>query len=117
MAEERAKRRLAAILAADVVGYSRERSRILGIQRLAKISAKRIFDRTTLAKNWLTISKNKRSAPAMIEPIWPLPRRWDGASDQEIIASFQKFDFWHYAFKFEGGLKFQARQKSGPYEL
>lgn len=44
-----------------------------------------------------------------IEPIWPLPRRPDGLDEDEIRAAFARFEFWHYAYQFEGGLSFAAR--------
>jgi SAM-dependent methyltransferase len=47
-------------------------------------------------------------APAAIEPAWPLPRRRVGPSDEAIRKEFAKFDLWHYAYEFEGGLSFRA---------
>ncbi|HET7209286.1 MAG TPA: methyltransferase domain-containing protein [Terriglobales bacterium] len=47
--------------------------------------------------------------PQPIDPIWPLPRRSGGLSDAQIREEFAKFDLWHYAYAFEGGLSFPAR--------
>ncbi len=44
-----------------------------------------------------------------MEPIWPLPRRAGGPSDDEIRRKFAEFDQWHYAYEFEGGLSFSAQ--------
>jgi SAM-dependent methyltransferase len=44
-----------------------------------------------------------------IEPIWPLPRHSGGPSDDEIRAAFARYEFWHYAYQFDGGLAFAAR--------
>lgn len=47
--------------------------------------------------------------PPAIEPIWPLPRRPGGPSDEEIRKEFARFDLWHYAYAFDGGLSFSVR--------
>lgn len=47
-------------------------------------------------------------APPPIEPVWPLPRRPDGPSDEEIRREFARHRLWHYAYEFEGGLSFPA---------
>jgi|GEM_PF-1131528 SAM-dependent methyltransferase len=49
------------------------------------------------------------SEPPPIDPIWPLPRRSGGLSDVQIREQFAKYDSWHYAYMFEGGLSFSAR--------
>ncbi len=49
------------------------------------------------------------SGAARVDPIWPLPRRQGGLSDDQIRAEFAKYDLWHYAYAFEGGLSFSAR--------
>ena len=46
--------------------------------------------------------------PPPINPVWPLPRRSGGPSDEEIRIEFAKYDLWHYAYKFDGGLSFSA---------
>jgi SAM-dependent methyltransferase len=46
--------------------------------------------------------------PSPIEPIWPLPRRAPGLSDDEIRTQFARYPFWHYAYEFEGGLSFPS---------
>ena len=51
---------------------------------------------------------NPTLEPPPIDPIWPLPRRPDGLSDEEIRKEFGKFDLWHYAYTFEGGISFSA---------
>ena len=51
-----------------------------------------------------------------IDPVWPLPRRAGGLSDDEIRAAFARFDLWHYAYEFEGGLSFAAsHHHPGPH--
>jgi SAM-dependent methyltransferase len=47
--------------------------------------------------------------PLPIEPIWPLPRRPGGLSDEEIRTAFSKFEQSYYGFEFEGGLFFPIR--------
>jgi SAM-dependent methyltransferase len=47
--------------------------------------------------------------PRPIDPVWPLPRRSGGPSEPEIREKFAKYDSWHYAYEFEGGLSFPAR--------
>jgi tRNA (mo5U34)-methyltransferase len=44
--------------------------------------------------------------PPPIDPVWPLPRQSGGPSDEEICKEFAKYDVWHYAYKFDGGLSF-----------
>ncbi len=52
--------------------------------------------------------------PVPVAPIWPLPRRAQGPSDEEISKQFARYDFWHYAYEFDGGLSFPTRHhKSG----
>lgn len=46
--------------------------------------------------------------PLEINPVWPLPRCKNGPSDEEIRTEFAKYDLWHYAYEFEGGLKFSS---------
>jgi 2-polyprenyl-3-methyl-5-hydroxy-6-metoxy-1,4-benzoquinol methylase len=46
--------------------------------------------------------------PAPVDPAWPLPRRPGGLSDEEIRKAFAKYDLWHYAYEFDGGLSFSA---------
>lgn len=46
--------------------------------------------------------------PPPINPVWPLPRRSGGPSDEEIRIEFAKYDLWHYAYEFDGGLSFSA---------
>ena len=53
-----------------------------------------------------------RSAPAPVEPVWPLPRAVDWLSDDRIRAEFAKHPFWHYAYEFEGGLGFPTAHVS-----
>jgi len=57
-----------------------------------------------------------RNGLPLIEPVWPLPRRAGGLSNDEIRAAFAKFDLWHYAYEFEGGLSFAAAHHNpGPH--
>lgn len=54
------------------------------------------------------------SRPAPQSPVWPLPRRPDGPSDEEIRSVFTKYDTLLYPYSFEGGLTFSdAHQKLG----
>jgi tRNA (mo5U34)-methyltransferase len=46
---------------------------------------------------------------AELKPIWPLPRDSNGPSTGEIQREFAKYDAWHYAYEFEGGLAFPRR--------
>jgi len=45
--------------------------------------------------------------PPALEPVWPLPRRPGGLTDQEIREAFGRYELWHYGYEFEGGLSFQ----------
>ena len=47
--------------------------------------------------------------PRAVEPVWPLPRRPGGFSDEEILKKAAKHDFWHYTYKFDGDVSFAAR--------
>jgi SAM-dependent methyltransferase len=47
--------------------------------------------------------------PPPINPVWPLPRRAGGPSEEDIREEFAKYDQWHYAYKFDGGLSFPVR--------
>ena len=48
----------------------------------------------------------------MITPVWPLPRRTGGPSDPEIRRRFAQHDLWHYAYEFDGGLRFGTRHSN-----
>jgi SAM-dependent methyltransferase len=53
--------------------------------------------------------------PPFLDPIWPLPRCSGGPSNDRIREEFTKYDLWHYAYEFEGGLSFSARHNDpGP---
>jgi tRNA (mo5U34)-methyltransferase len=60
-----------------------------------------------------TINGRKKAPPVRVpppcEPVWPLPRRSGIYSDEEIRRNFAKFEWWHYAYAFEGGLSFPVR--------
>ena len=45
-------------------------------------------------------------------PVWPLPRRPGGPSDEEIRAAFARHDAWHYAFQFEGDVCFSSSHRT-----
>lgn len=47
--------------------------------------------------------------PPPVAPLWPLPRRVRGPSDEEIRKQFARHDLWHYPYEFEGGLSFPTR--------
>jgi len=47
--------------------------------------------------------------PPLLDPIWPLPRCSGGRSNDQIREEFTKYDLWHYAYEFEGGVSFSAR--------
>jgi 2-polyprenyl-3-methyl-5-hydroxy-6-metoxy-1,4-benzoquinol methylase len=51
------------------------------------------------------------AVPPPLEPVWPLPRREGGPSDDEIRAAFARYPSWQYAYRFEGGLSFDAQHK------
>jgi hypothetical protein len=46
--------------------------------------------------------------PTPVNPVWPLPRRSGGPSDEEIRQEFARYDQWHYAYEFEGALPVQS---------
>jgi tRNA (mo5U34)-methyltransferase len=55
------------------------------------------------------------SAPTPIDPVWPLPRKSGGLSDDEVRKEFARYDLWHYSYKFDGGLSFSVRHNNpGP---
>jgi SAM-dependent methyltransferase len=37
-------------------------------------------------------------------PVWPLPRTENGLSAEQILREFAKYESWHYAYEFEGGI-------------
>jgi len=50
-----------------------------------------------------------------IEPRWPLPVSPEAGDPTWIREQFARFELWHYAYKFEGGLEFAMRHRhSGP---
>jgi len=52
------------------------------------------------------------------EPIWPLPHGNKEMSSERIREEFAKYDAWHYAYSFEGGLSFPVRTPhAGPLTL
>ncbi|MHC5064272.1 MAG: class I SAM-dependent methyltransferase [Planctomycetota bacterium] len=52
--------------------------------------------------------------PAAIDPVWPLPRRPGGLSEDEIRAGFARHETILYPYEFEGGLRFwEAHAKLG----
>jgi SAM-dependent methyltransferase len=44
--------------------------------------------------------------PPPVAPIWPLPRRPQGPSDEELRREFARHNLWHYAYEFDGGISF-----------
>lgn len=46
-----------------------------------------------------------------VAPVWPLPRGGEAWSNDEIKESFGRYELWHYAYDFEGGLSFGVRHK------
>lgn len=53
--------------------------------------------------------------PPSLNPIWPLPRRSGERSNDQIREEFAKYELWHYAYEFEGGLSFSAHHNDpGP---
>jgi SAM-dependent methyltransferase len=50
--------------------------------------------------------------PPAVAPIWPLPRSPRGPSDEELREEFARYQFWHYAYEFEGGLSFATRHNN-----
>lgn len=52
--------------------------------------------------------------PIHIDPVWPLPRRPGGPSDDEIRAAFARHPRWHYAYAFERGLTFPTSHDHDP---
>ena len=48
----------------------------------------------------------------LIDPVWPLPRRADGLSDDGIYRAFAQYPLWHYAYAFEGGITFSAHHQN-----
>lgn len=63
-------------------------------------------------------NKNKRrmADPGAMTPVWPLPRRLEEHSDEEIRAQFARYDRWHYAYEFEGGLSLSAPHRDRPLQ-
>lgn len=55
------------------------------------------------------------SNPPPLDPVWPLPRKPGGPSDEDIRKEFARHDLWHYAYEFEGNLAFPTRHNNpGP---
>jgi 2-polyprenyl-3-methyl-5-hydroxy-6-metoxy-1,4-benzoquinol methylase len=44
-----------------------------------------------------------------VEAVWPLPRRNVSMTDDRIRQEFARYESWHYAYSFEGGLSFEVR--------
>jgi 2-polyprenyl-3-methyl-5-hydroxy-6-metoxy-1,4-benzoquinol methylase len=42
-------------------------------------------------------------------PVWPLPRGNEALTSEQIRQQFAKYDSWHYAYEFEGGLSFPIK--------
>jgi 2-polyprenyl-3-methyl-5-hydroxy-6-metoxy-1,4-benzoquinol methylase len=56
-----------------------------------------------------------RHPPPAVEPRWPLPVAPSAGDAAWIREQFARFDLWHYAFRFEGGLDFTTRHlRPGP---
>ena len=50
-----------------------------------------------------------------VEPRWPLPVSPSAGDAASIRKRFDRFDLWHYAYQFEGGLEFTAHHhRPGP---
>ncbi len=94
MAEERIKRRLAAILAADVVGYSRMmREDETGTLAQLKVLRKEVFDpRTRLAHLWHSQGKTTE-ARDLLAPVYGwFTEGFDTADLKEAKALLQELD-------------------------
>jgi tRNA (mo5U34)-methyltransferase len=50
-----------------------------------------------------------------VDPVWPLPRSNASWSSEQILREFAKYDAWHYAYEFEGGVSpgLSRYQKNG----
>jgi len=46
---------------------------------------------------------------SQVNPVWPLPRGNRSMTDDRIREEFGRFESWHYAYSFEGGLSFSTR--------
>ena len=64
---------------------------------MSLVSTVRLLGRARAAEN---------AAPDVpsVEPVWPLPRGNSKWSSEGILEEFAKYDAWHYAYQFEGGL-------------
>lgn len=47
------------------------------------------------------------------EPVWPLPRKLNGLTNDEIRTAFSQYAQWHYAFQFSGNLTFPVIHADG----
>jgi tRNA (mo5U34)-methyltransferase len=52
------------------------------------------------------IGKAHSPTPVPLEPVWPLPRRAGGLTDDQIKIEFARHKWWYYSYEFEGGLCF-----------
>lgn len=50
-----------------------------------------------------TVENSPKDVPS-VEPVWPLPRGNSKWSSENVLKEFAKYDAWHYAYQFEGGL-------------
>ena len=78
--------------------------------RRAGYEIRRVPPRKSLAA--VPIQDAGESYPPAINPIWPLPRKPGGPSDEDIRREFAKYELWHYAYEFEGDLAFRARHNN-----
>ncbi len=60
--------------------------------------------------------QDSRFPSIVVNPTWPLPRDKNGLSEQQIREEFAKYEAWHYAYEFEGGLSFSRRYRRGQRE-
>ena len=64
---------------------------------MSLVSAVRLLGRARTAEN------TPQDVPS-VDPVWPLPRGNSEWSSEGILQEFAKYDAWHYAYQFEGGL-------------
>jgi tRNA (mo5U34)-methyltransferase len=64
---------------------------------MSLVSAVRLLGRARSPENI------PHSVPS-VEPVWPLPRGNSKWSGEAILEEFAKYDSWHYAYQFEGGI-------------
>src|SRR5215470_19633206 len=79
-----------------------------GVQRILGQFGLKISRIDPVVKPHASVVRTSRPATAA-NPVWPLPCGNNAMTSEGIRQEFARYDAWHYAYEFEGGLSFPIK--------